>query len=187
MNLPADLVLSELVLDGEQAVVVEQRAIARKWWSAYRALELSRREPWVQLGADSRVSGMAAIKLAETSVIAELAVRFTVSEGTIRNYAHTAGVLVQRLPLLWERFADGFVHEQNASEAARMVGDLPAECWAEFDRLVTEVAETLTPRKFKLKALGIRERIHPTTPDTRHERAVQHRRVWFEPDRDGMG
>lgn len=186
MSLPADLAMSDLVLDGEQAIFVARRATSSVWRSAAESIELARREPWVLLGADSRLTGKEAVRLAESAVVAELAVRYTVSEGTILNQAHIAQTIIERLPRLWSQFSEGWVAEQNAAEAARMAGDLPPDCWSLFDAAVTEVAAKLTPRKFKLKALGIRERLHPTTADTRHARAVLDRRVWFEPDRDGM-
>lgn len=179
--------MSELVLDGGQAVVMVRMATARVWRSAHDALELARREPWVLNGADSRLSGREAVRLAESAAVAELAVRSSVSEGTIRAQAQNAAVLLERLPLLWRRFADGMVSEQNAAEAARLAVELPAEVWADFDTLIGDPAEVLTPAKFRLKARALRERIHPTNAQLRHERAREDRRVYFEPDRDGMG
>lgn len=187
MDLPADLAMGEWVLDSEQALVVERRAVAARWRATFRAFELAQREPWVLNGADSRLRGAEAVRLAESAVIAELAVRHTVSEGTVRAQAHTAGVLLERLPRVWARFEEGFVPEQNAAEAARLVDELPEQSWPEFDALIAEVAAVLTPAKFRLKARGVRERIHPTDADTRHAKARQNRRAWFEPDRDGMG
>ncbi len=67
-----------------------------------------------------------------------------------------------------------------------LAGDLPAEVWWQFDEVVAQIADTLTPAKFRLKARATRERIHPTNPQTRHERARDDRRVWMELDRDGM-
>ncbi len=162
-------------------------ATARLWLAAPGCAGLAAREPWVaSLGADSRMRGKEAVRLAESAVVAELAVRHAVSEGTIRPQAHTAGALVERLPLMWEMFADGMVSEQNAAEAARLAMELPAESWTEFDLRLIEVAHLLTPAKFRLKARGIRERIHPKSAQTRHESAREDRRVWMEPDRDGM-
>lgn len=94
---------------------------------------------------------------------------------------------MERLPRLWSSFADGLVSEQNAVEAARLAAELPNRVWAAFDELIGEPAESLTPAKFRLKGRGLRERIHPTSAEARHERAREDRRVWFEPDRDGMG
>ena len=185
-TLPADLLMQEFVLGGGRAVLEERRAAASKWQAAARTLDLARREPWIMLGPDSRFAGTEAIRLSEAAAVAELAVQFTVPEGTIRQWAHDGETLERSLPALWERCLEGLVPAQNATEAARVVADLPDEVHAEFDRLIADVAVRLTPPKFRLKARALRERLHPTTPDWRHASAREQRRAWVEHDRDGM-
>jgi hypothetical protein len=185
-TLPADLLMQEFVLGGGRAVLEGRRSIAQQWRAASRALELARREPWIMLGADSQFSGAEAVRLSEAAAVAELAVQFTVPEGTIRQWAHLADTLERSLPATWDRCLEGLVAAQNATEAARTVIDLPEPAHAEFDRAMADLAVRLTPPKFRLKARAIRERLHPTTPDERHAAAREQRRVWVEHDRDGM-
>ena len=185
-TLPADFLMQEFVLGGGRAVLEERRAVASKWQAAARTLDLARCEPWIMLGADSRFVGAEAVRLSEAAAVAELAVQFTVPEGTIRHWAHGGATLDRSLPALWERCRHGLVAAQNATEAARVVADLPVELHAEFDRLIADVAVRLTPPKFRLKARALREQLHPTTPDQRHASAREHRRVWVEHDHDGM-
>lgn len=187
ITVAADALVDEWVLDGMCAVVTERQSAARKWEACSRALELARREPWVMNGADSRLTGRAAIQWSETAMVAELATTFTVSEGTIRQWANHGSTLRERLPLVWQQFAEGRVPEQNAAEAARLTAELPEGVWVRFDEELTDLIGSLTPAKFRVKARGIRERIHPTTAEVRHQSAREQRRVWFEPDRDGMG
>ncbi len=156
--------MQEFVLGGGRAVLEERRAAASKWQAAARTLGLARREPWIMLGADSRFTGAEAVRLSEAAAVAELAVQFTVPEGTIRQWAHDGETLERFLPTLWDRCLEGLVASQNATEAARAVADLPEEAHGEFDRLIADVAVRLTPPKFRLKARALRERLHPDDP-----------------------
>lgn len=185
-GLPADEFALELVLIGEQAAGEYRRAVAKLWESAADAVGLARREPWVMLGPDTRFTGARAETLAERSMIAEVAAAQALPEGTIRDWVYTVGVLRTRLAVLWSQFRQGLVSERNVAEAVRIAGELPEECWQEFDENVAAVGK-LTPAKFRLAARGIRERLQASTADVRHARAKADRRVWIEADRDGMG
>ena len=127
-----------------------------------------------------------AVEFAERAAAADLAVRLSLAESTVRAYGMVARTLRQRLPLLWAWFAEGEVSTQNAREAASIVSELPADLWAEFETRIMG-AITLAPARFKARARAVREKLQAQTLTERHEAAHAHRGVWTEVDRDGMG
>jgi len=127
-----------------------------------------------------------AVEFAERAAAADLAVRLSLAESTVRAYGMVARTLRQRLPLLWAWFAEGEVSTQNAREAASIVSELPADLWAEFETRITDAA-TLAPARFQARARAVREKLQAQTLTERHKAAHAHRGVWTEVDRDGMG
>ncbi|MBG6107936.1 HNH endonuclease signature motif containing protein [Frigoribacterium sp. CG_9.8] len=127
-----------------------------------------------------------AVEFAERAAAADLAVRLSLAESTVRAYGMVAQTLQQSLPLLWARFAEGDISTQNAREAASIVSELPADLWAEFQTRIMG-AITLAPARFRTTARAVREKLHAQTLTERHGAANAHRGVWTEVDRDGMG
>ncbi|MBC7595296.1 MAG: DUF222 domain-containing protein [Kineosporiaceae bacterium] len=127
-----------------------------------------------------------AVEFAERAAAADLAVRLSLAESTVRNHGFFARTLRERLPLLWAWFAEGEVSTQNAREAASIVSELPADLWAEFQTRIMG-AITLAPARFKATARATREKLQAQTLTERHDAANAHRGVWTEVDRDGMG
>ena len=127
-----------------------------------------------------------AVEFAERAAAADLAVRLSLAESTVRAYGMVARTLRQRLPLLSAWFAEGEVSTQNAREAASIVSELPADLWAEFETRIMDAA-TLAPARFRARARAVREKLQAQTLTERHEAAHAHRGVWTEADRDGMG
>ena len=127
-----------------------------------------------------------AVEFAERAAEADLAVRLSLAESTVRSYGMVARTLRERLPLFWAWFAEGDVSTQNAREAASIVSELPAALWAEFETRIM-AAITLAPARFKARARAVREKLQAQTLIERHEAANAHRGVWTEVDRDGMG
>jgi hypothetical protein len=127
-----------------------------------------------------------AVEFAERAAAADLAVRLSLAESTVRNHGFVARTLRQSLPLVWAWFAEGDVSTQNAREAASIVSELPADLWAEFQTRIMG-AITLAPARFRATARAIREKLQAQTLTERHDAANAHRGVWTEVDRDGMG
>ena len=127
-----------------------------------------------------------AVEFAERAAAADLAVRLSLAESTVRAYGMVAQTLRQSLPLVWAWFAEGDISTQNAREAASIVSELPADLWAEFETRIMG-AITLAPARFKATARAVREKLQAQTLTERHEAANAHRGGWTEVDRDGMG
>jgi hypothetical protein len=127
-----------------------------------------------------------ALELAMRSAAADLAVRLSLSENTVRNYGHRASILRKRLPEVWGWFREGEISTPNASEAATAVADLPAEAWASFEERVLQPARTMAPARFRTLVRNLAERLQAETLEVRHRTAKERRGVWSEMDRDGM-
>jgi hypothetical protein len=140
-----------------------------------------------ELFLDAQLLRGDAIEFAERAAVADLAVRLTVAEATVRAYGAAASTLRERLPRLWAWFREGEVSTRNAREAASVVLELPCELWQRFEDAIVDDARTLAPARFRTRARAIREKLHADTLAERHAAAATTRGVWIEPDRDGMG
>lgn len=127
------------------------------------------------------------VEFAERAAVADLAVRLSLAESTVRRYGATARTLRERLPLVWAWFADGEVATANAREAADIAGELGSQHWAAFEAAIVDAAKTLAPARFRARARRVRDTLLAETSAERHGAAVAERRVWIEHDRDGMG
>ena len=165
-----------------------QRAQWRASAEVFRAVDTTLREAaeHPEVFIDAAMLRGDAVEFAERAAVADLAVRLSLAESTVRAYGMVARTLRQRLPLLWAWFAEGDVSTQNAREAASIVSELPADLWAEFETRIMG-AITLAPARFKARARAAREKLQAQTLTERHEAAHAHRGVWTEVDRDGMG
>ena len=168
---------------------VAQRAQWRASAEVFRAIDATLREAAAhpEVFIDAKMLRGDAIEFAERAAAADLAVRLSLAESTVRNHGYLASTLRQRLPLLWAWFSEGEVSTQNAREAAAIVSELSAEYWAPFEGQIVDAARTLAPARFRTRARGARERLQAETLTERRDAAEVHRGVWIEPDRDGMG
>jgi len=126
------------------------------------------------------------VEFAERAAAADLAVRLSLAETTVRNHGMIARTLRERLPLVWARFTEGGVSTQNVREAAVLAVELPESLWAAFEGKVLAAAE-LAPAQFRVRVRAISEKLQAQTLTERHRAAREQRRVWCEIDRDGMG
>lgn len=172
--------------------MVEAEVAQRTQWRAsaemYRAIDATLREavehPEVFVGRGTARGDD--IELAERAAAADLAVRLSVAESTVRNFGFIARTLRQRMPKLWAWFCEGEVSTQNARESAAVVSELSQAFWAEFETQIM-AAITLAPARFRAKARAIREKLQARTLSERHETEHARRGVWTEVDGDGMG
>jgi hypothetical protein len=172
--------------------MAEAEFAQRTQWRAsaevFRAIDATLREAaeHPEVFIDAAMLRGDTIEFAERAAAADLAVRLSLAESTVRAYGMVGRTLRQRLPLLWAWFAEGDVSTQNAREAASIVSELPADLWAEFEtRIMGAIA--LAPARFRAKARAVREKLQAQTLTERHGAALAHRGVWTEVDRDGMG
>ncbi len=174
--------------------MAEAEFVQRAQWqaSAYvlRAIDETLRETAAHPQAmleESSFRGRDAIDLAVRAATADLAVRLSLAESTVRAHAHTARMLRERTPSVWAWFCEGDISTANAQETAALASELPAEVWAAFDDAVLDAAKSLAPARFRSTARALRERLHTEALVERRERAIATRVVYSEVDRDGMG
>jgi hypothetical protein len=170
---------------------IAQRAQWRASAAVFRAADATVREAlahpevFVPVSQTHGHSGRAT-DLAERAAVADLATRLNLAEATVRSYATIGNTLRTRLPFLWQWFSEGEVSTQNAREASGLVTEMPPETWQAFDDAVTGPARRLAPARFAARARALRDRIHSVSLEQRHATALDERRVWIEPDIDGM-
>jgi hypothetical protein len=175
----------------EFGMVEAEIAQRTQWWASaqvFRAIDATLREAVAhpEVFVDERMLRGDEIEFAERAAAADLAVRLNLAESTVRNHAHTAATMRERLPRLWSEFLDGQLPTQNAREAASIASEMPAEHWADFETRILDAARTLAPARFRTKARAIRERLAADTAEQRHDLATTRRGVWSEPDPDSM-
>ncbi|MDQ2697848.1 MAG: HNH endonuclease [Actinomycetota bacterium] len=127
-----------------------------------------------------------AVEFAVRAAVADLAVRLSLAEATIRGYGIAARNLRERMPRLWAHFTEGDVSTPNAREAAAIVADLYPALWGAFEERLLDSARTLAPARFRVKARSLAERLRAATAAERHLAAREQRAVWVEHGADGM-
>ncbi len=171
----------------EQAQCAVNRAMAAHLDAVARALAVAARNPAVYVRPHA-VTAPDAVELAVRAAAAELSMRLQVPAGTIRNRAHEATVLQQRLPRVWARFADGvagYVDARVAVDAATgfEAGDPRL---TELDGALSALIGTVTTTRFRQQARTIRAGLEREQLEARHTRAYAARRVVVEHVDDGM-
>lgn len=170
----------------EFAVFEANRAEAELLAALDDALREAREHPdeWVDPALPMTPAERA--EFAERAAAADLAVRLSMSEASVRARAFDGHTLRRRLPRLWARLVEGEVSPANARCAAELARTLPDECVAAFDDAVAGDAARLAPVRFRLRARAIRERLHSVSLTERAKAAAQTRGVWLENELDGM-
>jgi hypothetical protein len=129
-----------------------------------------------------------AFEIAERAVVRDAALRFQVSENTVRALAATAEIARRRLPRLWQRAKDGFAalaQVETAVSLLAVVGD-SSEATAAFDAQLADAVVRLGAQGYKAFARRTARRLSEIPPETRHRDAAARRRVVIEPTEDGM-
>lgn len=128
------------------------------------------------------------VELATWAAIADVAMRLSISEGSVAALAHRAETLRSRAPRTWAACRDGDVSSANARSVADTLDSLPAqgESDAALDTAAIEIAG-LAPARFRQRMRVLRERLHPQDFAERHREAAEQRTAWLEPACDGMG
>jgi len=169
----------------EVARRVATRAQAEQMSAIAATLREARAFPELYLGP-TMLSPADAVAFAERAAIADLAVRLSLAEATVRAQAHDAESLRGLTPRIWAAFREGEVPAVNASLVASLVVGLTEAAVVAFEEAVLAPAATLAPARFRAIAIASRERLVTEPPTERHRRAAAERRVIVEPDFDGM-
>ena len=133
--------------EAEVAQRVQWRAAAE----VFRAIEVTLREAAAhpEVFIDAPFLRGDVTEFAERAAAADLAVRLSMAEGTVRTYGAVAATLRERLPSVWAYFVEGEISTQNAREASSAVIELPDAAWAAFDAAIHDPARTLAPARFR--------------------------------------
>ncbi|MFD4422516.1 DUF222 domain-containing protein [Agromyces sp. NPDC058484] len=173
--------------DAEAAQFTANRAMAAHLDAVRRALEIARRHPALYLHAGAAMSRDAE-DLAVRAAAAELSMRLQIPAGTVRNRAHEADILQERLPRVWARFTNGiagYADVRAAADAASAfeTGDARLD---EFDHSLAELIGTSTSSRFRQRVRTLRAKLDRATLEARHTREFAARRVIVEHVDDGM-
>lgn len=130
-------------------------------------------------------AGPDASEFAVRAAVADLAVRLGLAERTVRQRDHEAETLIARAPRVWSLFRTGDVSVANARTVVELADTLESDGWEPFETAILDLLH-LAPARFRGRARTIRDRVHPESLVARHTRAAEQRRVWLDPDVDGM-
>ncbi|MDQ2661130.1 MAG: HNH endonuclease, partial [Actinomycetota bacterium] len=171
----------------EAAQSAANRAMAAHLDAVARALAVAAREPGLYLRPECVIDADA-VELAVRAAAVELSMRLQIPAGTVRNRAHEATVLQQRLPLVWRQFTDGvasYVDVRVAVESAAGFGQGDPRL-VELDAALSAVIGTTTTARFRQRVRTTLARLEREHLEARHTRAYATRRVTVEHVDDGM-
>lgn len=164
------------------AAEYEQRAVnshhAATLVAIHSVLDEARLSPEVYVGDQASRFSKEDVEFSERAAIADLAVRLSLSENTVRAHDHQAVTMIGRTPLTWQKFRWGEVSPANARTVAELAASLPdgddtsggyGAAFAAFDTAVAEHATRLAPARFRAYARKLREQIVADTAAERHE------------------
>jgi hypothetical protein len=183
----ADVRVEFGIARAEVAQAAANRALAEQWAASHDVLDEARLDPSLFVDPQFELSPAQRIDYAVRAAAADLAVRLSLSETTVRSQAADAATLRGRLPRLWARFREGEVSPANARSAADLARSLPDDpaLASAFDAAVSEIAGQ-APARFRARARVLRERIHSVALAERSRAAAETRGVWLDADIDGM-
>jgi len=174
--------------EAERAQHAVNREMAAHLAACRAALDIAARNPSLYLHASS-LGDRDASELSGRAAATELSMRLHLPMGTIRNRAHEATALQDRLPRVWSRFRDGAV----AYTDARIAVDAAAGFATGDARLVVlddalaAVIGTVTTARFRQRTKTVRAGLDRDEQPARHAHAFTDRRVVAEYTDDGMG
>ncbi|RZU65246.1 uncharacterized protein DUF222 [Microterricola gilva] len=120
------------------------------------------------------------------SITSELALALRVHERTMTGLIYEAKQLGTVFTKSLSALAAGTVGQRHVREILAQAVTLPPELHARFEAEALVQAAAQTPTAFRRTAARIRERLHPDSLTVRAAKGRAERRLWFEPDADGM-
>lgn len=181
------------IAEAEYAKRMQNQATAGVIVAIHRVLDEARETPSIFVGPSASPDNRNDVEFAVRAAVSDLAVRLAVSEITVIAHEHQAVVMVARTPRTWQLFRLGDISPANAKTVSDLASTLPhaaAAVHARFDDAVAGLAVRLSPPRFRARARVIREKlVADASTDTTEERDQAERafrRVYVEPDLDGM-
>ena len=171
----------------EQAQFAANRAMAAHLAATRQALEVAARNPGVYLRPE-RLADPDASELALRAAATELSMRLHLPVGTIRNRAHEATMLHDRLPRVWRQFSDGAASYLDARVAADAAsGFAPGDArLVELDEALAPLIGTVTTSRFRQRTRTVLARLQRERLEAQHAHAFSQRRVVVDHVDDGM-
>ena len=120
------------------------------------------------------------------SMVSELATTLRVHERTASRMLSDAAYLTDGFGATHSALASGVIGVPQMRELLDAAHTLPEAARAEFETLALEKAARMTPPAFRQAARRLRERMHPRRLEERHEAARAERRLFLDPEADGM-
>jgi hypothetical protein len=181
------------IVEAEYAKRMQNQASAGVIAAIHRVLEEARDTPSIFVGPSASADNRSDVEFAVRAAVSDLAVRLAVAEMTVIAHEHQAEIMIARTPLTWRLFRLGDISPANAKTVSDLAFTLPyadASVHARFDEAVADLAVRLAPPRFRARARAIREKlVAEASTDTtaeRHQSERAFRRVYLEPDIDGM-
>ena len=125
----------------EIAAEVAARQTAELWAAIADVLEDAERHPEVFIDDRAQLSARDRREYAVRSATADLAVRLSVAESSVRMWGDAARALRRSAPTVWVAFTEGRVSSANARTVADTVATLPSEAHARFVESIGDAAE----------------------------------------------
>ncbi|GAB2464800.1 hypothetical protein HD599_000064 [Conyzicola lurida] len=119
-------------------------------------------------------------------LVFDLAARLRIPERSAENLVGESKVLVWSLASTLGYLREGYIEYGHAKVIIEVCGGLKDEVQRGFEIELLGHAIELTVPKFKALARRLREALDPHTADKRHRDAVEERRVYLDPQEDGM-
>ncbi|MBD3751292.1 HNH endonuclease [Microbacterium schleiferi] len=177
----ADLgALCQIVADFEDIEVRAAREEVARVRVLARAGQLARKQ------ARGQTARVRAHDMALRSIALELGAASRVSDRSMQRQINDAVQLVEDYPTLLAARETGSITRQHVSLVVEAGAPLPADVRAEFDRLATERCLTDSANRVRASVMILAERMHPRTPQERHQEAREGRAVRIRPLSDGM-
>ena len=171
---------AERIVDASMALRATQIDQMRLWSEAMVAAE----EPSTVPSPDPH--GWTAAVRGRRELIFELACALRVPEPTADRLLDESKRLVHLLPETHTALGDGEISYRHAQVIVEQTSTLPDEAVAEFEHEVLPFAKSLTVAKFTRVTRKKREASHPKSITERREKGIAERRVWVDPQPDGM-
>ncbi|WP_341579351.1 HNH endonuclease signature motif containing protein [Microbacterium schleiferi] len=125
-------------------------------------------------------------ELIERSVRLELAAALRITENQAAMLMYRAEALVHRYPTIWNSLAHAGMTERHATIIVDELAPLEPQVAARLVEKVRELAETLAIGPFRRALRRLIDRELAPTLSVQHEHAVRRRRIFVEPEADGM-
>ncbi|HBS07627.1 MAG TPA: hypothetical protein DEA69_02295, partial [Microbacterium sp.] len=125
-------------------------------------------------------------ELIERSVRLELAAALRITENQAGMLMYRAEALVHRYPTVWNSLAHAGMTERHATIIVDELAPLEPEVAARLVENARDLAETLAVGPFRRALRRLIDRELAPTLSVRHEHAVRRRRIFVEPEADGM-